>query len=53
MTEMSIVTHAICEERTKRWGEEGFRHRSKRAGLAMKYGWMIKKVATLKLYELR
>lgn len=53
MTEMSIWRHAICEERTKRWGKEGLHYRSKRVGLAMKYRWMIKAVAMLKLYELR
>lgn len=53
MTEMSILRHAICEERTKRWGKEGLRYRSKSVRLAMKYKWMIKQVATLKLYELR
>lgn len=53
MTEMSILRHAICEERTKRWGREGLRYRSQRVGPTMKYRWMIKEVATLKLYELR
>ncbi|EAX05132.1 hCG1651346 [Homo sapiens] len=50
---MSILRNAICEERTKRWENEGLRCRSKRVGLAMKYRWMIKEVAMLKLYELR
>lgn len=53
MTEMSILRNAICEERTKRWENEGLHYRSKRVGLAMKYRWMIKEVALLKLYELR
>ena len=53
MTEMSIPRNAICEEeRTKRWGERA-QATDQRVGLAMKYRWMIKEVAMLKLYELR
>lgn len=53
MTEMSIPRNAICEEESDEEVGERACQADERVGLAMKYRWMIKEAAMLKLYGVK